>query len=98
MNINKQQIREWVESRSERIAKHIELKGDQSMHDAVGEIIDQCIKDLAPKSEWVSVDSVKLNLELIVPAARYEGPDYYKGYHQARKDMLSTLPDTESPK
>ena len=46
-------------------------------------------------AQWVSVDFVKLNLDLIVPAARHEGPDYYKGYHQAREDMLSTLPPSE---
>jgi hypothetical protein len=56
-------------------------------------MIEQCFNDLRP--QWVSVDNIELNINLIVPALQYEGPDYYKGYHQAREDMLSTLPPSE---
>jgi hypothetical protein len=56
MNSTKDQIKEWVESRSERIAKHIEIRGNQDIHYSVGEMVVQCIQDLALKSKWVSVD------------------------------------------
>ena len=56
-------------------------------------LMTDCLNDLQPQR--VSVDNIKLNINLIVPASQYEGPDYYKGYHQAREDMLSTLPPSE---
>jgi hypothetical protein len=59
----------------------------------VCKLITQYFNELQP--QWVSVDNIKLNISLIVPALQYEGPDYYKGYHQAREDMLSTLPPSD---
>ncbi len=53
---------------------------------------DQYTQD---QSGWISVDKVRLNVDLVLPVARYEGPDYYKGYHQAREDILATLPPIE---
>tara|TARA_R110000824_G_scaffold391526_1_gene589369 strand:- start:275 stop:562 length:288 start_codon:yes stop_codon:yes gene_type:complete len=61
--------------------------------DVLQELVEECFDDLQPKG--VSVDNIELNINLIVPALQYEGPDYYKGYHQAREDMLSTLPPSE---
>ncbi len=49
MNTTRKHIVDWVESRSDRIAKHIELRGDQAINYAVGEMIEQCIADILPK-------------------------------------------------
>lgn len=49
--MTKDDIKKWLDARFDRIEKHIELRGDQSLPYAVGELINQCFEDLA--SQWI---------------------------------------------
>ena len=100
--MSKQKIREWLDNNSSLVDQITKIETrwfheeswDTTVVDKRGvvELIHQYTQD---QSGWVSVDFVRLNVDLVVPKAQYEGPDYYKGYHQAREDILSTLPPTE---
>ena len=79
----KDKIEQWLDAKTAGYRRLTPIK----------DVINDCLNDLQP--QWVSVDNIELNINLIVPALQYEGPDYYKGYHQAREDMLSTLPPSE---
>jgi len=81
--MSKQKIREWL---------------DKTIYSGAlvkNELADLIHKYTQEQNGWVSVDKVRLKVELAVPVARHEGPDYYNGYHQAREDILATLPPTE---
>ena len=79
----KDKIEQWLDAKTAGYRRLTPIK----------DVINDCLNDLQP--QWVSVDNIELNINLIVPALQYEGPDYYKGYHQAREDMLSTLPPSQ---
>ena len=84
--MSKQKIREWL------IDNYPDMVRRNENVEFVSDLIHQYTQE---QSGWVSVDLVRLNVGLMTPTAQYEGPDYYKGYHQAREDILSTLPPTE---
>ncbi len=85
MNTTRKHIVDWVESRSDRIAKHIELRGDQAINYAVGEMIEQCVADILPK---IKADAVLSILE--PPSLAVSGDTYRSLIRRHAKKILET--------
>lgn len=73
MNINKQQIEQWLKDNDQQVNDLGFLYNTDSQ---IVDLLNLALKDLAPKSEWVSVDDALPGVGELVLVCWFDGDHY----------------------